>query len=269
MTQWLAPQTRYAMDTTIAKKPIKSGNAVSSETCFFYIPGVFGDEPKQSVLREKIFGECKVRIAELPGLNFDKTVLCDLSETARIITEDIMRLQQHGDINLIGFSFGASLAVEIARHLTSAGRTVGFFGLIDCPLKIEDMRRSVRGIVELFAAPNGMILVSKNFIQVFKRMYNQTIASKFLGKKLNLDELAECRFAALRSWKPESCETQGVILLSIFNFERSHTTWQMICPKCKQIKIRSDHHHVLTGHSLDRVVCVMRDEINAFLQQSK
>lgn len=208
-------------------------------------------------------------IVDLPGLRFGKDVLCDLRETARIVAVSITETQQHGAVHLLGFSFGACLAVEVACHLTSAGRTVAYLGLIDSPLRIDDTQRSLRGIVELLMARRGVRIVLKNLAQVLVRTYRAKKKSTSSVQETRFDQAAEYRFEALKTWQPRTCKSDGFILLSIFNYERSRPSWQRICPNCTQIKIKSDHHHVLIGHSLYNVAGLMDKQINTFLQQSE
>ena len=58
----------------------------------------------------------------------------------------IRAVQPHGPFRLIGHSFGAILAYEVARQLTAAGEHVGFLGLLDASgrLSARDVGSAVR-----------------------------------------------------------------------------------------------------------------------------
>ena len=48
--------------------------------------------------------------------------------------EQIRQVRPHGPYNLLGWSLGGALAIEVAHALEASGETVGFLGLVDTHL---------------------------------------------------------------------------------------------------------------------------------------
>jgi amino acid adenylation domain-containing protein len=71
----------------------------------------------------------------LPTLAFEQGAtlvhLATVAEIARAFATEIQRLRPNGPIRVGGFSFGGVLALEVARQLTEAGRTVDWLVLLD------------------------------------------------------------------------------------------------------------------------------------------
>ena len=235
------------------------------ERLVFFLPGILGDEPKQAILRQKFPGFINFIVLELPDSS--EYVVCSLAETGRVVAENIMRVQQKGDIFILGFSFGANLAVEVACHLTSVGRNIGYLGLIDGLLKTGDTRRSLRGLFDLLTAPRGGFIVLKNIVQIIKRRFFKKMKEYRINNATESLNIIDCRFTALSGWEPQVCEAQGIMLLSVFNFERSSLLWKKICPNCRQVRVRSDHHHFISGYSAYNVATVMSNDLANYLEK--
>lgn len=56
-----------------------------------------------------------------------------MEEQAAFYVKDILETQPEGPYQLAGWSFGATVAFEVARQLESAGHSVSFFAAIDYP----------------------------------------------------------------------------------------------------------------------------------------
>ncbi|MEM8736868.1 MAG: AMP-binding protein [Planctomycetota bacterium] len=71
---------------------------------------------------------------QFPGVNAHETIL---DEVAPLAAELIRRMQtvqppDHGPYRLLGYSFGAVVAYDMARQLHDAGQTVDYLGILDC-----------------------------------------------------------------------------------------------------------------------------------------
>ena len=226
----------------------------------FYIPGVYGDEQKQAMLRHCLADRVAFHTIDLPDSELEVEALCDLATTAQFVVDTIVKIQGEGDIYLVGFSFGASLAVEVASQLESAGRIVAYLGLIDGPLAIDDKRNTLRGLIQLLVAPRVGFMI----YQLLRRQLAKTykLARHFKNKNVTVKRVtSDYRFIALENWIPKKCVAAGIIILSILSFEQSSLTWKALCPNCKQVKVRSNHHHLLLGKNLSRVAALLADDI--------
>ena len=244
------------MDTTAP-----FGTHHSIDKAVFLLPGVFGDEPQLLRFREHLASRIRFTTLDLPDLESPVSVLCSLPETGRIIVESILRLQQTGDVSIVGFSFGASLALEVAAQLRRAGRTIAYLGLIDGPLHIEDMRRTVRGLVQMLFTPRGPYIISK---LIYYKLRFHLDKLRFWKERARSTP-ADYRLIALGNWQPQRCEARGIVILSIMSFDVLSKNWRDLCPNCRQVKIVSDHRHIIKGSSLYRVASALADDMAGYI----
>jgi thioesterase domain-containing protein len=64
-----------------------------------------------------------------------------IADLAEQYLEQILRIQQHGDYLLCGWSFGGIVALRIAERLEAMGKQVRYVGLIDCVLPLAEVDR--------------------------------------------------------------------------------------------------------------------------------
>ena len=220
----------------------------------FYIPGIYGDQPKQESLRNCVVG-IKFHVITLPELNVSSTVLSSLVETARLVANYIDETQKEGEVYIVGFSWGAGLAVEVAVQLKLAGRTVEYLGLIDCPLYIDENRRTLRRLMQVILAPKFFLKLRRFTRNVFHYNY------KMIRRIPIVPTASEYRFLSLRLWSPQTCDAKGIMILSAEFRKMFGEKWKAICPNIKQVEIRSDHEDIILGKNLNRVATVLANDI--------
>lgn len=71
---------------------------------------------------------------QLPGINADEEVLDDVRPVAAELISRMQTVQPTGSgpYRLLGYSFGAVVAFEMAQQLEAAGQAVDYLGVIDC-----------------------------------------------------------------------------------------------------------------------------------------
>jgi pimeloyl-ACP methyl ester carboxylesterase len=90
--------------------------------------------------------DCPIYAAREPDLGWRQDVL-SLSELATLYAIEIRKVQPRGPYSLVGYSFGGTLAFEVARHLHRDGNVVRHLVMIDTapPLPaVKWARRRVR-----------------------------------------------------------------------------------------------------------------------------
>ena len=100
----------------------------------FTISGQGGSVLCYHDLARRLPNEQPVYGLQLPGINADEEVFDDVRPVA---TELIRRMQtvqpaDTGPYRLLGYSFGAVVAFEMAQQLEAAGQSVEYLGVIDC-----------------------------------------------------------------------------------------------------------------------------------------
>ncbi len=227
----------------------------------FLLPGVYGDEPQLSDLRACLADRLSFHTLDLPDLGTPFSILSSIPETARLLVANIVALQQGGSVYIIGFSFGASLALEVVTQLKQADRAIAYLGLIDAPLKVKDLRHAFP------FSPKGVYVMVRRIVQKLRERRDLRLAEQNLINEAEISEpqrrslLLHLRATALDLWQPPGCETAGFIILSTLLYKRTSEAWLSLCPNCRQINVASDHEHIIKGDALRHVAAALADDI--------
>ena len=243
-----------------------ASNALHPETgrAVFLLPGVYGDEPKLLELRKHLAGRIRLVTIALPDLDSPIPILSSIPETAGSIVQEILIRQKYGEIYLVGFSFGASLALETAAQLQRADRSVAYLGLIDGPLKPTDLRRPYLQMARSSITPRGALFFAKRVLhrlnekrKVFAIRKNLTSIKEDDGAQRRA-VLLHLRSIALNTWEPPECDAPGLIIFSAILFKNAKR-WRELCKNCQQVHIMSDHENIIQGESLHLVASALAD----------
>ncbi|MEL7087147.1 MAG: AMP-binding protein, partial [Planctomycetota bacterium] len=100
----------------------------------FTISGQGGSVLCYHDLARRLPGEQPVYGLQLPGINADEEVLDDVRPVAAELIRRMQTVQPAGTgpYRLLGYSFGAVVAFEMAQQLEAAGQAVEYLGIIDC-----------------------------------------------------------------------------------------------------------------------------------------
>ena len=101
----------------------------------FFVPSVFGVESHLLDLCDRLAAHMRLDFVSLPDAGTKGGVLTDMRATARGVVDEILRRQPEGQISLVGYSFGASVALEVATQLEAASRRIAFLGILDGPFR--------------------------------------------------------------------------------------------------------------------------------------
>jgi len=97
----------------------------------FFMPNINGHPLNMVRSWQAVVEEMQLTLVDAPGFNRPRALVADLPATAAEVAAEIARRQPDGDIRLMGYSYGAALAYEVAGQLQAQGRRVAFLGLID------------------------------------------------------------------------------------------------------------------------------------------
>lgn len=233
----------------------------------FLIPGVFGDEPALVEFRRRLRSHVQFDLVILPEAGASGALLTSMAATAAVIAEQIVERQPAGDIRLIGFSFGASAALETAVHLTRAGRTVSFLGILDGPFDddtdvYEMLLRPTtpKELARVLVGVAGQTDVVRRFALSAASPLSVASSPADMVRKAFLKHL---RNKALKAWRPDGCQSAGVYVSTghygIVNRER----WLKLCPNLTPVEIVASHEQLLSDDALDAVVSALIDGIGA------
>ena len=231
----------------------------------FLLPALLGDEAQLVDLRHHLQGRIDFDLIGLPDADAPAALLSSMNMTARFVVDEIVRRQPQGAIALVGFSFGASLALEVAAQLTRKPRSVCFLGVLDGAFRTDELQRSPTELLRLCVSAKGIASLA---LHLFKRLDNRrrliTAARAGLKKPGHSPALREallidCRCKALNSWQPPSCFAHGVLIFSGTLGAENRDRWVSLCPNLSVLTVEATHGDLLKGHSLERIVQTLRE----------
>lgn len=230
----------------------------------FLLPGVCGDEPDLVVFRSRLREHFRFIVVELPDAGSRGAVLTDVRATAAFVTAQITHHQPTGPVSLIGFSFGASTALEVAAQLTDQGRAITFLGVLDGPFASDEMqgwfdrlrratsaKRTVRTLFQVAASTDAT-----------RRMAWSAVSPDHVGQErsdpVRRAMLAHLRGKALKAWQPRPCLADGVLIRTATFGDANRARWQALCPHLRLVEIGGAHEDLLHDGSLEAVIETLR-----------
>ena len=224
-----------------------------------FIPGIFGDEPALAPLREHLARWRPVETIEVPGLGARGAVLTDMDLSARAVSDAVMRVHPKGPVLLIGYSFGASTALQVANHLDDAGRLPLFLGILDGPFQSAELPvRTARSAIRV------AVVETARRSEHARRLILAPTAPAFHGANASPVRraiLTHLRNKALDSWVPRVCRAPGVYVSSGTYGIGNRDRWAELCPKLTTVPIAGRHEDLLVGEALRRVLNALDDGI--------
>jgi len=97
----------------------------------FLLPGAGGVAIRHALLGEKLGGSRPIYVIRYPGIYDTETPASSVEELARILRAAVKQKGGAQPWRLMGFSFGGTVAFEIARQALAEGEQVELLALID------------------------------------------------------------------------------------------------------------------------------------------
>jgi thioesterase domain-containing protein/acyl carrier protein len=249
----------------------------------FFMTGVTGHSLDMVRSWQKVVEEMQVTPVDAPGLDRPRALLADLPATAAAVAADIARRQPAGDIRLMGGSYGAALAYEVASQFQIQGRRVAFLGLIDL-LPIRGVflrlvhalcspaalrRKLVARLPRPDRAKQGSATGSL-LIQAAIRFDARHLASRLArakAKREGLDnamadrlEIHHWRAQALHRWRPAPINVPALLIASDDGvLAGSPDFWRCRIAGLKVVRVAGSHHDVTASPSNSNAVHLLRE----------
>ena len=234
----------------------------------FLLPGIFGDEPQLVDLRQRLNGTVNLELVEIPNGRAQGCVLTDMVATGHVLADEIVRRRPYGDISLVGYSFGASAALEVAAQLVRRRRSVAFLGILDGPFGTDELsgRHAELQAVTVKRMFRKVVVNMAGSVDETRRavltMSSPVVIGSERSNAVRRAVLTHLRNKALRGWTPPRCEAHG---LHVFtgNYGRfNHARWADLCPGLKQVHVDADHERLLEN-ALEAVATALTMAIGA------
>lgn len=166
------------------------------------------------------------------------------SRLAHRLTE----IQGEGEINLVGYSYGANVAFEAASVLRRSGRQVPLVGIIDPALPdtefgvFTDEPARVRDF-EIRDSSLILFLLRRKSLWAISRLLPDCSFKKLIRRRM----CVKMRYWARREWSPEPLPLPGILVTSTQLHDTTNRELRMLCPVMRHIKVESRHIDVLGG----------------------
>jgi thioesterase domain-containing protein len=224
----------------------------------FLLPALLGDEPQLRNFRGALDGHIDFDLLRLPDRDAPPALLSSMRETARVLVDQVTTRQPSGVVALVGFSFGASLALEVAAQLERLGRTIAFLGILDGAFRTGELKLTRSETLRLCSTPRGL---AKLAVHIVKRLDNRArliLAARKLttvqAPAMQDALLMDYRCKALNSWDPPGCSAPGVVIFSGALGGENRRKWLSLCPNLAVLDVEARHGDFLKGRSLASIV---------------
>ena len=230
-------------------------NVDASSPIMHLIPGIFGDEPALASFRRSFNRMIRFELIEPADVEANSTILRSLEETGRCAALEIVRRQPTGDIVIVGYSFGGSVAFEAATHLLKMGRSIALLVVLDTPIydkfgKVSSAAKSYNDDPQ-YAWLKGLIFKVFQFDN-FRRAL--LFLANLSGRRnmLDLRQLLIRRFrtGASRSWRPAVLAVPTLIALSDEFGPWTRSEWTRLAPEAALIDLPGAHNEILSRASI-------------------
>ena len=226
----------------------------------FVLPGSFGDEPQLAELRRALRDDVALHLVEIPGLSAANSVLADMVATARFVVDEIIRRRPVGAVSIVGYSFGASLALEAAAQLQARGRQIAFLGILDGPFGSDPLPGTEGGDRRQGYFKSLVRTAVVEYVGAIEpaRQIAMATASKVKGGQqeaaLGRAVTTHLRNKALRRWTPTSCDAPGLHVYTGVYGASNVRRWADLCPGLRQVEVLAAHEDLLKGTAFTRVL---------------
>jgi thioesterase domain-containing protein len=242
------------------------------------IPGVGGDEPVLANFRRAFAESIRFEVVEMPGLDQPADLLIRFSGSARWIVKRIDVAQPTGAVMLAGYSYGASLAVEVAHQFALRGRPVSFLCLLDpggqeeaTPVKVEPSaakpfpptrRERWRDAIRLILGRPALSPEAASVPAPQGPAYGYATI-KPPRRSWKEDCLVDLRTLSVRRWKPSApvdCDTLLIHTDAGLRL-RSPEYWGQFLPNLRSVLVAASHRRMFDPEPLSHYRDLILEEV--------
>ena len=253
----------------------------------FFMTGITGHSLDLVRSWQAVVEEMQVTLVDAPGLNRPRALLANLPATAAEVAAEIARQQPDGDIRLMGSSYGAALAYEVARQLQAQGRRVAFLGMIDLlPVRSIFLRLvhalcSPAALRRKLAARLPRLDRAKQdpatgtlLIQAAIRFDARHLASRLARAKAEREgldtatadrlEIHHWRGQALHRWRPAPIDVPALLIASDDGvLAGAPRFWRSRIASLRVVCVAGSHHDLTSGPANTSVMQILREGLYA------
>jgi amino acid adenylation domain-containing protein len=195
-------QDRLAPNTTSSIVPMQPlGSAVP----LFIIHGAGGNILRFYPLAMLIGTDHPIYGVQAQSLLSGQPALLSLKDMATYYLEEIRKIQPHGPYYLLGYSFGGTVALELAQQLRAAGERVGLLGMLDARqhdfmtgiFKNDSVRVRLDRRLTRFAGNIDRLSIKEKLAYLEKKFHTRTLRSIYsIAAALGMSTVPSCMKSA-------------------------------------------------------------------------
>ena len=269
-------QARLAPNTDSSLVPLQPQGRRSP---LFITHGVGGNVISFHGLAARLGEDQAVYGIQAQSLVGREPALLRLVDLAAYYVSDMRRVQPRGPYHLLGYSFGGTLALEIARQLQSEGEEVALLAMLDArtrqydqtaargattPARLNQRLNRLRG--------NTVRLTAKDQLQyVLKKLHTRTIrfgcmaAAKLGFRRIPawMRSAYDINLIALENYRPEPYDGRLVLFRAS---DQEHAGgaydlgWSQLCEQDVEIHdLPGDHERLFLEPNIDQLAEQIRD----------
>lgn len=231
----------------------------------FLIPSVFGDEPQLQDLRRRLQDTISFDLLAMPDVGARGSLLTDMAATGQDLVGEILRRSPAGPLALVGYSFGASMALEVAAQLSDVGREVVFLAVLDGPFEPPKVgQRQSAGVPPAGSRKLLKFIVvnairSMGFIRLLvARATPSKPAADDRMQAVRRAMLWHLRNKALTNWKPRGCSAPGLHISTGDYGPANRARWAELCPNLHHVEVSAVHEDLLKRGALKAVSSLLK-----------
>ena len=175
--------------------------------------------------------------------NRNELSLTKIEDLAKHYIQEMRMLQPEGPYLLMGYSFGALVAYEIAQQLVAERQQVAFLGIVDTYLHWGEKLSTWQRAVNLFSL--SPVKLAKIILQKIQEKIDETLGNNKYLSELDLSSLAKAYRPKPYSGKVHLFKALNPFLIS-YQPELPEVSWKKLVTANLEIhEIPGNHHSIL------------------------
>ena len=173
-------RTRFAPNTNSSIVPLQPNG---TRAPLFILHGVGGNVVNFYGLAQRMGNMQPVYGVQSQALLANQPALLHLKDMAAHYLAEIRKLQPHGPYHLLGYSFGGTVALEMAHQLRGAGEEVAMLGMIDSKSKdyqetldrMRTVQEKINGRMTRFKGNTDALSLRERAAYIFEKVNTRAI----------------------------------------------------------------------------------------------
>jgi thioesterase domain-containing protein len=264
----------------IGEQSLVSIQPEGSRPPLFLVHSASGNAMSYVALARRLGREQPVYGLQSKGLDPDRKPTARVEDMASEYLEELFAVQSDGPYHLGGWSMGGVVAFEMARQLTTQGKSVAPLVIIDSSIQTGRVKKNGwddTSLLLALAQHHGLFLdhaenlrslsldEQLEFLLEKAAGYNQFPLDLGIPQLRHLFELFKVNVHASEHYRPAKSEQQ-IILLQAADAPRGHAgtalrRWEKVAEVVEAQRLPGDHYTLLTEPN----VTLLAEQINTYL----